>query len=621
MRKSKKIKGITGGLALGALALSALGGLSGCNSTESDPKMEAKPEAKTITVTIKSKANRFTSTASGRYGTGPATPGMNHTFEFNAPVNGRLSFASMFGQSNDWFWAPDTNGIALYDGAGKPLTGDVTNQIYLWDAGTEEDQPALQGSNQAPRQSAANTGPADANSMVRMVANYPVGTVGDKAFKPGDSITWEFTPPKGTKISFVSMFGQSNDWFFAPDTSGIPLWDDMGNPITANITRQITIWDAGTEEDETPFMGPNQAPRQAAPNTGAIDHDNLVRLVTDTNFFDKSYKYIDADLAYMSGGKFRITIRVLPTSKTPLSPLVYQVFRGRHTFFTTGKPDKGRGLEHLAEDGNPADLGKNIEGYDFGRPNGNIKVTVTSLGEGKFSATIMATANGITPVAPGTYSVHTGSSPLFTPGQKAPEGLEAAAEDGDPTGHFAYVAKNTGVYTPLSPVAWVVTDKTDPLFTEGQADFGKGLEHLAEDGNPADLAASLKAMYPNSGSVGMKPIKDGGEFSFDITVKEGEALHFATMFGQSNDVFFGPDGKGIALFKSGAPRSGDVTPEVTLWDAGTEVNQPPGIGADQAPRQSAPNTGAAQNGVVKMINSTATYPAAGDLMEVTLTPK
>ena len=37
--------------------------------------------------------------------------------------------------------------------------------------------------------------------------------------------------------------------------------------------------------------------------------------------------------------------------------------------------------------------------------------------------------------------------------------------------------------------------------------------------------------------------------------------------------------------------SGDITSKVMLWDAGTEVNQKPGEGADQAPRQAGPNTG------------------------------
>jgi len=38
----------------------------------------------------------------------------------------------------------------------------------------------------------------------------------------------------------------------------------------------------------------------------------------------------------------------------------------------------------------------------------------------------------------------------------------------------------------------------------------------------------------------------------------------------------------------GNPRTGDVTADVQLWDAGTEVNMEPGVGADQPPRQSAP---------------------------------
>jgi hypothetical protein len=40
---------------------------------------------------------------------------------------------------------------------------------------------------------------------------------------------------------------------------------------------------------------------------------------------------------------------------------------------------------------------------------------------------------------------------------------------------------------------------------------------------------------------------------------------------------------------------------VILGDAGTEVNQEPGTGPDQAPRQKAPNIGMAENGVVRSV--------------------
>jgi hypothetical protein len=68
------------------------------------------------------------------------------------------------------------------------------------------------------------------------------------------------------------------------------------------------------------------------------------------------------------------------------------------------------------------------------------------------------------------------------------------------------------------------------------------------------------------------------------------------MMGQSNDWFYAPAESGILLFKNGNPISGDITSEIILWDAGTEVNQEPGIRPDQGPRQKAPNTGEAENG-------------------------
>jgi hypothetical protein len=50
------------------------------------------------------------------------------------------------------------------------------------------------------------------------------------------------------------------------------------------------------------------------------------------------------------------------------------------------------------------------------------------------------------------------------------------------------------------------------------------------------------------------------------------------MMGQSNDWFYGPSDSGIELFKNGKPISGDITSQIILWNAGTEVNQEPGIG-------------------------------------------
>jgi hypothetical protein len=101
----------------------------------------------------------------GDMGPGPITPGAAYEFSFNATPKMKLYLAFMFGQSNDLFYAPDAKGIALFDAKGNPLSGDVTEKLVLWDAGTEVNEEEGVGTNQAPRQKMANTGDAE-NGMV-----------------------------------------------------------------------------------------------------------------------------------------------------------------------------------------------------------------------------------------------------------------------------------------------------------------------------------------------------------------------------------------------------------------------------------------------------------------------
>jgi hypothetical protein len=57
-----------------------------------------------------------------------------------------------------------------------------------------------------------------------------------------------------------------------------------------------------------------------------------------------------------------------------------------------------------------------------------------------------------------------------------------------------------------------------------------------------------------------------------------------------------------------------------LWDVGTEVNQEPGIGPDQGPRQKAPTTGKAENGVVRKVDDGKAYSKASSVMRITIKP-
>jgi hypothetical protein len=181
----------------------------------------------------------------------------------------------------------------------------------------------------------------------------------------------------------------------------------------------------------------------------------------------------------------------------------------------------------------------------------------------------------------------------------------------------------------LSPVAWVVHTSAASLFAEGTSASGAPLERLAEDGNPAPLVERLaQEQGVSSSGIADTPVgadspgvlPPGGAYEFHVTAEPGMRLSFATMFGQSNDLFYAPEPPGIALFgPDETPISGDVTGDVLLWDAGTEVNQEPGLGANQAPRQAAPNTGEDENGVVHLVNDGYAYPAVFDVLRVTIT--
>ncbi|MFA9406369.1 MAG: spondin domain-containing protein [Anaerolineales bacterium] len=178
----------------------------------------------------------------------------------------------------------------------------------------------------------------------------------------------------------------------------------------------------------------------------------------------------------------------------------------------------------------------------------------------------------------------------------------------------------------LAPGAWVVFSEGEPIFTAWESDRGQGLEALAEDGDPSGLGASL-GEYMGVIETGVfntpidasdpGPLAPGGEYAFEFHAEAGNRFAFATMFVQSNDLFYAPDGGGIALFnEEGMPIGGDITKFISLWDAGTEVNQTPGEGADQAPRQSGPDTGEDEMGVVGLVDDGFVY--AQNVLRVTI---
>jgi len=152
---------------------------------------------------------------------------------------------------------------------------------------------------------------------------------------------------------------------------------------------------------------------------------------------------------------------------------------------------------------------------------------------------------------------------------------------------------------PLSPGVFVTFEGADPAFTVGGfADSGTSL--IGEDGFPGPLPfiteqTELEILMADDAAVqvgtfdspGAPPdplaIFPGETSTFSFTATPGQSLQIETMFVQSNDWFYAFGDGGLALFNGDTPISGDVTAELVLYDAGTEVDTQPGTGPTAPP--------------------------------------
>lgn len=358
------------------------------------------------------------------------------------------------------------------------------------------------------------------------VFNTPDGaSAAGPAPNVGDSYSVSFKATPGTYLSFATMEAMSNDWFYSPDGEGIALYTGNGSPVTGDITGQIMLWDAGTEE-ENPAAWAAVDPN----DENGTDDDNTAVRLQQTDVTDR----IEAMLSY-ADGQFTLKITNLAggSNGTVITPGLAVVHVLDYPLFEKGAADPGYGLKQIAEDGNPGVL------YEF-----------------------LAEAG--------------------TSGDNSPLRLSSS-------------------HTPFAPgLAYVFpSDETDPLFTQGEAVVAEsGLESLAEDGSPATAISYLTDLgYAAVAADQMAPVHPGETMTFTITATPGEKFGFATMFIQSNDWFVSLNNGGVELFnEDGSPKSGiDYSMQAYLFDAGTEEDETIGSGANQAPRQSGPNTGPADD--------------------------
>jgi len=268
----------------------------------------------TYTVTVENVATAYdyfeagaVAIPDGASEAGPAFPGHSFSFSFHAGPNHKLSFATMYGLSNDGFYAPDDGGISLYS-SGSPVSGDITPEITLWDAGTQV--------NQMPGPTNPHSG-ADENGVVRTMAEanmtdmYNYGTV---ATNLKATLTYQGH----------SMFSVTIEVLDGATTAISPVaWVVHSDGQMPIFTEGMADYDMGLE------------PLAETGNPGPLS------------------QHLKMNSGYVS----------------PIAPVLWVLHEKKDMpIFAEGTPDYGLGLETLAETGNPGPLYESLmaAGYETG---------------------------------------------------------------------------------------------------------------------------------------------------------------------------------------------------------------------------------------------------------------
>ena len=299
---------------------------------------------------------------------------------------------------------------------------------------------------------------------------------------PGQSVNIRFSAAKGEALSFATMYGWSNDLFFAPENPGIAVYDANGSPLQGDVSAQIKLWDNGTRI--------NQAPGSAVSHPGVADAKSIIEVSgTDAqgNTYLPASELIQASLAYEGNSYFILTLKNISggtANETPLSPGVWAV-----SYIAGGS---------LL---NPAPL------YTKGQPTANGLVSLAEAGDNSTLSSYLSGITGIfTPLSPVLVVIYNGiDNPIYKEGENdRQEGLKELAQKGDASILAAALKNKPGV---------------------------KAVYVLA--------AAESTVLLPVIGN------QAGGKVSQKIVVNKGDRLAIATMYGFSNDWFFASTGNGV----------------------------------------------------------------------------
>jgi hypothetical protein len=316
------------------------------------------------------------------------------------------------------------------------------------------------------------------------------GTGTPPVIMPGQSASFSFSAAKNQRLTFATMYGWSNDLFFAPENPGIKLYSDDGTPITGDVSSQMKLWDNGTRV--------NQAPGADVMHPGTAEVTaKSIKEVNGTDDYGHTYlpasQLMKLSLEYNGNSTFRLTIMNNSGgtgNETPFSPGVWAIsyVAGGNLLlpepvYSKDKPS-ANGLTNIAEMGDNAALGAYLTG-----------ITGT-----------------FTPLSPVLVVVYSGSeNPFFKTGEKdRGMGLKDLAQKGNADVLAASLKNATGV-----KAVYVLKDMTNTV------------------------------LLPKVNGAA------GGKVSQQLTVTPGDRVAVATMYGFSNDWFFATSGQDLDAAQKG----------------------------------------------------------------------
>jgi hypothetical protein len=308
------------------------------------------------------------------------------------------------------------------------------------------------------------------------------GTGSPAVIMPGQFASITFSAAKGEAISFATMYGWSNDLFFAPANPGILVYDKNGVPIQGDVSSQIALWDNGTRE--------NQVPGQNVNHPGIANTANITQVNgTDAqgNTYLSASTLVNASLKYNGNSSFTLTIMNNSggtANETPLSPGVWAV-----SYIAGGQLLNSTPL------------------YTSGATTTAGLTAISEMGNNFILNTYIQNITGIfTPLSPILVVVYDGSiNPMYQVGQfDKGLGLKYLAQRGNADTLAASLMKMDGVKS-----VYILN------------------------------APSTKVLLP---SINGAP---GGIVSKTLSIAPGDRLAIATMYGFSNDWFFATTENGV----------------------------------------------------------------------------